>query len=144
MRLAAVLAGASIALVSSAGPARAEDRAPRSAAAHTRKPAPTRFRATAYCQAGKTQSGVPTRTGIVAADPRVLRVGAVIRILEGPVRGVYSVMDTGALVKGRTIDIFMPSCSRARQFGRRTVAVQVIGWRSPRDDRAARTSESFP
>jgi 3D (Asp-Asp-Asp) domain-containing protein len=89
-----------------------------------------RVKATAYCQAGTTSSGAPARKGIVAADPKVLPVGTVLRILDGPSAGIYTVMDTGAAVKGRTIDIFIPDCRRARRFGRQTVRVQILrrGW----------------
>ena len=86
--------------------------------------------ATAYCDHGTTQSGTKTRTGIVAADPKVLPVGTVLEILDGPHAGVYTVMDTGSAVKGRRIDIFMPSCPNAERFGERTLKVKVIrhGW----------------
>src|SRR3954468_23089852 len=82
-------------------------------------PSSMRVTATAYCDHGTTQSGTKTRPGIVAADPRVLPVGSVLRILDGPHAGVYTVMDTGSAVKGRRIDIFMPSCANAEQFGER-------------------------
>lgn len=86
--------------------------------------------ATAYCQAGKTQSGVRVRTGIVAADPAVIPVGSVLRIIDGVASGIYTVMDTGAEVKGRKIDIFIPDCSRAQKFGEQRLRVRVIrhGW----------------
>jgi len=89
-----------------------------------------RVTATAYCHGGRTQSGAHTRSGIVAADPRVLPVGSIVRILDGPTPGLYTVMDTGAAVKGRRIDVYIPSCARARKFGRRTVSVVVMrhGW----------------
>ena len=93
-------------------------------------PSSIKVTATAYCDHGTTQSGTKTRPGIVAADPKVLPVGTVLRILEGPHAGVYTVMDTGSAVKGRRIDIFMPSCANAEQFGERTLHVRVIrhGW----------------
>ena len=86
--------------------------------------------ATAYCEQGKTQSGTQARTGIVAADPRVFPVGTVLRILDGPHSGVYTVMDTGAAVKGHRIDIFIPDCARAGAFGEKPLRVQIIrrGW----------------
>ena len=89
-----------------------------------------RVTATAYCEGGKTQSGTKARTGIVAADPKVLPVGTVLRILDGPHAGVYTVMDTGAAVKGRRIDIFIPDCARAEQFGEKPMRVRIIrrGW----------------
>ena len=89
--------------------------------------------ATAYCQRGITRSGEPTRPGIVAADPRVLPLGSVVRIdaPDDDHDGVYTVLDTGAAVKGRIVDIFMPDCRAARQFGRRPVLVHVLT--RPRD-----------
>lgn len=87
--------------------------------------------ATAYCHAGKTAAGTRTHTGIVAADPRVLPEGSVLRIVQpGGFAGIYTVMDTGGLIKGRDLDIFMPNCDRAVRFGRRAVQVRVLrrGW----------------
>ena len=86
--------------------------------------------ATAYCQSGTTRSGEQTRPGIVAADPRVLPLGTTIR-LDAPQTahdGVYTVLDTGSAVKGRVIDIYMPDCRAAREFGRREVVVYVLKW----------------
>lgn len=93
-------------------------------------PSTMRVTATAYCLKGKTQSGTQARVGIVAADPRVLPVGTVLRILDGAHAGIYSVMDTGAAVKGRKIDIFIPDCEVAERFGERTLRIRVIrhGW----------------
>jgi 3D (Asp-Asp-Asp) domain-containing protein len=93
-------------------------------------PSVMRVKATAYCQAGKTQSGTKARTGIVAADPRVLPVGTVLRIIDGTHAGIYTVMDTGAAVKGRKIDIFIPDSAQAERFGERTLQVRVLrhGW----------------
>src|SRR5690242_171338 len=69
-----------------------------------------RFIATAYSQRGQTASGAMTRVGLVAADPSVLPLGSVIQVRgAGPYSGNYTVADTGALVKGRHIDIFIPS-----------------------------------
>ena len=89
-----------------------------------------RVEATAYCRDGRTQSGVRTRAGIVAADPRVLPVGSVVRIVDGPVTGIYTVMDTGGSIKGRRIDVYVASCARAKKFGRRKISLIVVrrGW----------------
>jgi 3D (Asp-Asp-Asp) domain-containing protein len=100
--------------------------------AHATRPASAiRVTATAYCHAGTTAAGTRTHTGIVAADPRVLPVGSVLRIVE-PSRfaGIYTVLDTGAAVKGRALDIFMPSCTHAVEFGRRSVRIAILrrGW----------------
>src|SRR5215831_513869 len=81
--------------------------------------------ATAYCQSGLTATGNRTKPGIVAADTRVLRFGTRLRIAGR--HGVYHVLDRGAFVKGRRIDIFMASCREARNFGRQRLQVEVLG-----------------
>jgi 3D (Asp-Asp-Asp) domain-containing protein len=84
--------------------------------------------ATAYCQKGTTASGDHTVRGIVAADPRVLPLGSVVRIraLRVAPNAVYVVRDTGSAIKGRELDIFIPSCHEAVQFGRQRVRVEVL------------------
>lgn len=84
------------------------------------------FTATAYCLKGRTAMGHGVRRGIIAADPRVLPLGSRINI-SGGYSGTYLVSDTGGGVKGRRLDIWMPSCAEARRFGRRTVAVNFLG-----------------
>jgi len=98
--------------------------------ARARTPNTLSVKATAYCQAGKTRSGVMARDGILAADPSVLPVGSVVHVIDGPSSGIYTVMDTGAAVKGRKIDIFIADCERAKRFGSRTVHLRVVrrGW----------------
>ncbi|HUV12875.1 MAG TPA: 3D domain-containing protein, partial [Acidobacteriota bacterium] len=88
------------------------------------------FEATAYCDFGLTYSGVLVHRGIVAADPRVLPIGSVIEVSAGQYSGIYTVMDTGGVVKGEIIDIYMPDYEEAIQFGRQSVGVRVIrrGW----------------
>jgi 3D (Asp-Asp-Asp) domain-containing protein len=93
-----------------------------------RKPAPVRARAgdtivvslTAYCLNGSTRTGTTTREGIVAADPRVFPMNAELMIsVSGKPAKRYRVEDTGLLIKGRAIDIWLPDCSEARSFGRK-------------------------
>jgi 3D (Asp-Asp-Asp) domain-containing protein len=90
------------------------------------------FSATAYCKGETTASGVGVRTGIAAADPAILPVGSVIR-LETPnprYSGVWTVMDTGPAVRGRSVDLYLWSCKEALQFGRRKIRLSVLrlGW----------------
>ncbi len=85
------------------------------------------FRATAYCLKGRTATGGSVRRGIVAADPRVLPLGSQIQLSAGSYSGTYTVADTGGAVKGRILDIWMPSCVEAVRFGRKTVMVSRIG-----------------
>ena len=67
--------------------------------------------------------GHGVRRGIIAADPRVLKLGSKVTISAGPWSGTYLVSDTGSWIKGKKIDIWVPGCSEARKFGRRTVQV---------------------
>lgn len=81
------------------------------------------FSATAYCLKGRTAMGHGVRRGIIAADPRVLKLGSTITISAGPWSGTYLVSDTGGNIKGKRLDIWVPNCSEARKFGRRSVQV---------------------
>jgi 3D (Asp-Asp-Asp) domain-containing protein len=91
-----------------------------------------RFLATAYCKGDKTASGLPPRRGIAAADPELLPVGSVVQLVRGArgYEGVYTIMDTGPVVKGRRLDLYLWNCNEALQFGRRSVQVVVLrlGW----------------
>jgi 3D (Asp-Asp-Asp) domain-containing protein len=83
--------------------------------------------ATAHSVEGITAAGTWSRPGTVAADPVVLPLGSKIRVIgAGNYSGEYSVEDTGTLVKGQHIDIYMKSSAEARQFGRQRVKVVVL------------------
>ena len=84
------------------------------------------YTATAYCLRGRTAMGHSVRKGLIAADPRVLRLGSKVNIGAGAHSGEYLVSDTGGRIKGRKIDIWMASCSEARRFGRRTISVTPL------------------
>lgn len=92
------------------------------------------FEATSYCDQGTTFAGVPAGLGVAAADPAVLPQGSVIRLRFGdPWRvldGVYVVLDTGSAVRRRIVDVWLPSCAAALQFGRRPASVEILrhGW----------------
>ena len=88
------------------------------------------FKATAYCLKGRTASGSSVRRGIVAADTRILPLGTRINISAGSYSGTYTVADTGGAVKGRILDIWVPNCSEAIRFGRKSIKVSVVGKRS--------------
>jgi 3D (Asp-Asp-Asp) domain-containing protein len=85
-----------------------------------------KFEATAYSISGTTYTGDETRPGIVSADPEVIPLGSVIYV-ESPLKGgIYQVLDTGELIKGKIIDIFIPSYERCKEFGRRMVKVPIL------------------
>lgn len=81
------------------------------------------FHATAYSLPGRTATGRKVRSGIVAADPRVLKMGSKVRIGN---LGVFVVDDTGGAIKGSRLDIWMPNKRDAKRFGRQTVQVTLI------------------
>jgi 3D (Asp-Asp-Asp) domain-containing protein len=90
------------------------------------------FSASAYCKGIVTASGVPAQSGVAAADPELLPVGSVIEIDSLPQKynGIYTVMDTGPLVQGRLVDVYMWNCNEALQFGRKPIHLTVLrlGW----------------
>jgi 3D (Asp-Asp-Asp) domain-containing protein len=85
-----------------------------------------KFHATAYCLTGITSSGVEAAPGLVAADPKVIPLGSMIYVDSPFMGGIYQVLDTGSHVKGKIIDIFIPSLERCKEFGRRIVKVKVL------------------
>ncbi len=90
------------------------------------------FTATAYCKGTVTASGVAPRAGVAAADPKLLPVGSVVRVdsVDRNYSGIYTIMDTGPLIRGNRIDIYMWSCHEALRFGKRQVEVLLLrhGW----------------
>ncbi|HJQ22494.1 MAG TPA: 3D domain-containing protein [Blastocatellia bacterium] len=84
------------------------------------------FHATAYCLQGRTASGELVQPGIIAADPRVLPIGTVVHIRAGKYTGTYTVKDTGERIKGRRVDVYVPSYREAKAFGRRPVKIKIL------------------
>ena len=106
----------------------------------------TAFTATAYCKGETTASGVGVRTGIAAADPTLLPVGTVVRLDTPDSRydGIWTIMDTGPAVQGRTIDLYLWSCHDALRFGRRPIQLTVLrlGW-NPQNSEPGRVDTLF-
>jgi 3D (Asp-Asp-Asp) domain-containing protein len=106
-----------------------------------------RFEASAYCKGEVTASGVPPRSGIAAADPEVLPAGSVIQVSRlGPQwDGIYTILDTGPVVRGRRLDLYTWSCHDALNFGRRSAQVVVLrlGW-NPRASGASLLDAILP
>ena len=90
------------------------------------------FTGTAYCKGQVTASGVGVRSGIAAADPKLLPVGSVVEIESSDSRysGIYTILDTGPAIKGPIVDLYMWSCHEALKFGRRPLRLTVLrlGW----------------
>ncbi len=81
--------------------------------------------ATAYTHTGnRTATGTWPQAGrTIAADPNVIPLGSVIYI-EGFGRRV--VEDTGGVIKGNSIDIFMDTEQECFKFGRRKIKIKVL------------------
>lgn len=88
--------------------------------------------ATAYSLRGRTASGRMVSRGLIAADPRVLPLGSRVRLEHPGYSGEYLVADTGGMIKGRRIDIWIPSTREAMRFGRRTVKLTVLSFPAKR------------
>jgi 3D (Asp-Asp-Asp) domain-containing protein len=76
---------------------------------------------TAYClNRNTTRRGRYVRAGIVAADPKLFPLARYLELYVGrKYLGRFLIDDTGRLIKGNKIDIWMPTCREARIFGRR-------------------------
>jgi len=81
-----------------------------------------RVDAVAYHLPGRTASGLQVRKGVVAVDPALIPLGTRLFV---PGYGKAIAADVGAEIKGRIIDLWMPSTAEAREWGRRTVVITV-------------------
>ncbi|MBV9960501.1 MAG: 3D domain-containing protein, partial [Acidobacteria bacterium] len=62
------------------------------------------------------------------ADPRVLPLGTRVRLEAGTWSGEYMVADTGGAIRGRKIDVWVPTTNEACRFGRRKVKLTVLSY----------------
>ena len=99
---------------------------------------PTNYVATAYSLRGKTASGRMVSRGLIAADPRILPLGSRVRLEHPGYSGEYLVADTGGLIRGKRIDIWIPTTREAMRFGRRTVKLTVLSYPAKRARRLAK------
>ena len=89
---------------------------------------PVPVQMTAYCLTRTTtRRGRYVRAGIVAADPRLFPLSRYVELYDGRrYLGRFLIDDTGRLIKGNIIDVWMPTCREAKIFGRRNgIAVLV-------------------
>jgi 3D (Asp-Asp-Asp) domain-containing protein len=89
---------------------------------------PVPVQMTAYCLTrNTTRRGRYVRAGIVAADPRLFPLARYVELYaEGRYLGRFLIDDTGRLIKGNIIDVWMPTCREARQFGRRNGTAVLV------------------
>jgi 3D (Asp-Asp-Asp) domain-containing protein len=86
------------------------------------------YTATAYAFRGRTATGQRVVKGIIAADPRVLPMGTRVRLDAGTWSGEYTVADTGGAIRGKRIDVWVPTTREAFSFGRRKVKLTVLSY----------------
>ncbi|MBS7527172.1 DUF348 domain-containing protein [Fusibacter paucivorans] len=78
---------------------------------------------------GITYSGTKARPGVVAVDPRVIKLGSNLYVESlDSMRdyGFSSAEDTGSAIKGNRIDLFIENRSQALRYGTRYVRVYVL------------------
>jgi 3D (Asp-Asp-Asp) domain-containing protein len=68
---------------------------------------------TGYTDRGLTATGTPARWGVVAVDPRVIPLGAWLRV-DG-YAALFHAEDTGGLIVGRRLDIWFPTAAQCFQ-----------------------------
>lgn len=66
----------------------------------------------------------PKENRTIAVDPKVIPLGSTVYI-EG--FGYYIAEDTGGAIKGNRIDVFLVDYNKAKQLGRRSAKVWVLG-----------------
>ncbi len=81
-----------------------------------------RVDAVAYHLPGRTASGLQVRKGVVAVDPALIPLGTHLFV---PGYGNAVAADVGVAIKGRIIDLWMPTHAEARKWGRKTVFITV-------------------
>jgi 3D (Asp-Asp-Asp) domain-containing protein len=74
---------------------------------------------TAYCLSGTTRRGRYVRPGIVAADRKLFPLSRYIELYSGEkYLGRFLIDDTGSMIRGAHIDVWVPTCREAKIFGR--------------------------
>ena len=113
-------------------PKKVAPRPARKRIARARDGQPVPVELTAYCLSGTTRRGRYVRPGIIATDPRVFPLSRYVELFaEGTYLGRYLVDDTGRLIKGAHIDVWVPTCDEALRFGRVQGTAVLVPRRKP-------------
>lgn len=84
---------------------------------------------TAYCKgcSGITRTGLNLKKNpglkVIAVDPKVIPLGTKVHV-EG--YGYAVAGDTGGAIKGKKIDVFIPTQSSALKWGRKNVKIKIL------------------
>lgn len=80
--------------------------------------------ATAYTHTGNaTFTGVMPKVGMIAVDQRVIPLNSYVYV---PNIGLLKATDTGGVIKGNIIDIFMDTRQECIEFGRQNITIYVL------------------
>ncbi|MDD3766838.1 MAG: G5 domain-containing protein [Eubacteriales bacterium] len=85
--------------------------------------------ASAYCIKGRTATGIPTKVGVVAVDPKVIPLGSRLYIEAADGSWTYGnaiAADTGGAIKGNKVDLYVETYSEAINFGIRKAKVYIL------------------
>lgn len=78
---------------------------------------------TAYYRGSRTSTGTRPKVGTIAVDPKVIPYGTKLYV-EGYGFGIAE--DCGGAIKKTKIDLFMPTATQCRNWGRRTVTMHIL------------------
>ena len=78
----------------------------------------------AYTGGGYTATGTKAKYGTLAVDPKVIPYGTKVYIKE--LDKVFTAEDCGGGIKGNKVDIYMNSQSACRNWGVRTITLQIL------------------
>lgn len=91
---------------------------------------PSRGNRTMVMEATATRTGTrPVEGRTIAVDPEVIPLGSQVHITCDTwpaVNGTYVAEDTGRLIKGEIIDIYMADRDQCLRFGRRQIEIKVM------------------
>ena len=88
----------------------------------TTHPRTIRVKAYAYSGGGTTASGKKAAKGVIAVDPRVIKLGTKVYV---PGYGYATAADTGGMIKGNIIDVYMNTNSQCIKWGVRYITIKV-------------------
>ena len=71
-----------------------------------------------------TATGKEIKKGMIAVDSKIIPLGTRIEVKD---MGVFVAEDTGGKIKGNRIDIYFETKEEAKEFGRQTIWVRVLG-----------------
>ena len=83
-----------------------------------------KVKAYAYTGGGYTATGTKARYGTLAVDPKVIPYGTKVYIKE--LDRVFVAEDCGGGIKGKIIDIYMPSEAQCNRWGSRNITIQIL------------------